>query len=93
MFVFHISGGPLVTYLEEEKRSVLIGSIHGAFEACSNDLPGLYVQSDDLAILGFIQQEVFGQGIHSFYYHAYAGVLKLNGFGNRNFNIMSHLQI
>ena len=53
----------MVTYLENERRSVLIGSVHGAFEACSNDLPGLYVEADDLSTLEFIQREVFGLGL------------------------------
>ena len=69
--VFKISGGPLVAYLEEERRSVLVGSVHGAFEDCSNDLPGLYVETDDLSILEFIQKEVFGQGNQLFYQQLY----------------------
>ena len=62
-FWLYISGGPLVTYLENERRSVLIGSVHGAFVACRNDLPGLYVEADDLSTLEFIQREVFGLGL------------------------------
>ena len=41
-------------------RFILIGTIHGAFTDCSNDIPGIYVQVDDLSVLGFIQKEVFG---------------------------------
>ena len=41
-------------------RFILIGTIHGAFTDCSNDLPGIYVQVDDLSVLGFLHKEAYG---------------------------------
>ena len=43
--IFMFSGGPVVIYEDnvfEEKygRFLLIGTVHGAFFDCSNDLPG-----------------------------------------------------
>ena len=53
----------MVTYLENKRRTVLVGTVHGAFEDCNNDLPGLYVEADDESVLSFLQKEIFGQGL------------------------------
>ena len=39
---------------------MLIGTVHGAFADCSNDLPGIFVESDDVSVLEFLHQEVYG---------------------------------
>ena len=31
-------------------RFVLIGTVHGAFADCSNNLPGIYVHTDELKV-------------------------------------------
>ena len=62
LIFFHALGGPVIAYIDEYKRSVLIGTVHGAFEDCSNDLPGLFVEVDDVSTLEFLQREVFGLG-------------------------------
>ena len=41
-------------------RFILIGTIHGAFTDCSNDLPGIYIEVDDLSVLGFLHKEAYG---------------------------------
>ena len=41
-------------------RFILIGTIHGAFTDCSNDLPGIYVEVGDLSVLGFLHKEAYG---------------------------------
>ena len=62
-----ISGGPVVAYEDnafEDKfgRFVLMGTIHGAFFECSNDLPGIYVEVDDSSILEFLYKEAYSSG-------------------------------
>ena len=41
-------------------RFILIGTIHGAFTDCSNDLPGIYIEVDDLSVLEFLHKEAYG---------------------------------
>ena len=64
---FHL-GGPVIAY--EDKafdnkfgRFILIGTVHGAFSDCSNDLPGIFVQTDHLSVLNFLYKETFGSGM------------------------------
>ena len=38
----------------------MVGTVHGAFEECSNALPGMFVEADHLSTLTFLQKEVFG---------------------------------
>ena len=57
-----ILGGPVVAYIAEAERYVLVGTVHGAFSECSNELPGLYVEADDASVLEFLQKETFGSG-------------------------------
>ena len=60
-------GGPIIAEeigaLNGEVRFVLIGTVHGAFAACSNKLPGIFVETDDLSVLEFLHQEVYGSGL------------------------------
>ena len=44
-------------------RFVLLGTVHGAFHACSNDLPGIFVETDDLSVLEFLYKEAYGSGL------------------------------
>ena len=60
-----LTGGPVIAYDSEAVgvgRFILIGTVHGAFEECSNDIPGIFVETDALAVLEFLQKEVFGRG-------------------------------
>ena len=63
---FIISGGPVI--VEESHafgnfpRFVLLGTVHGAFHDCSNDLPGIFVETDDLSVLEFLYKEAYGSG-------------------------------
>ena len=43
-------------------RFVLLGTVHGAFHDCSNDLPGIFVETDDLSVLEFLYKEAYGSG-------------------------------
>ena len=68
--LIHLIGGPVIAYVDnalEDKlgsrgRFVLIGTVHGAFSDCLNDIPGIFVQSDDLSILEFLHKTTFGSG-------------------------------
>ena len=65
----NISGGPVIAFEPDalgdgQGRSVLIGTVHGAFQDCSNDIPGIFVQTDDLTILEFLQKEVYNKGVY-----------------------------
>ena len=73
--IFINIGGPVIAYEDkafDDKfgRFILVGIIHGAFSDCSNDLPGIFVQMDDLSVLDFLYKETFGSGLsHSIYLH------------------------
>ena len=62
-------GGPVV--IEEDSafnglvRFVLIGTVHGAFSGseCSSDLPGIFVETDNLSVLKFLYKEAYGKGL------------------------------
>ena len=64
--ILSILGGPVI--VEEDSafggsvRFVLLGTVHGAFSDCSNDIPGIFVESDDLTVLEFLYKEAFGSG-------------------------------
>ena len=53
-------GGPIVTWFPEENRFFLIGIVHGGFFDCSNILPGIFVQVDEISVLNFLRKEIFG---------------------------------
>ena len=53
-------GGPIVTWFPKENRYFLIGIVHGAFFDCSNILPGIFVQVDEISVLNFLRKEIFG---------------------------------
>ena len=59
------SGGPVVAYEDnayqnKSGRFVLMGTIHGAFSKCGNDIPGIFVEVDDMTILDFLYKEAYG---------------------------------
>ena len=60
-------GGPVIVEesnsFEGNPRFVLLGTVHGAFSDCSNDIPGIFVQSDDLTVLEFLYRESYGSGL------------------------------
>ena len=62
-----ISGGPVV--VEESHafgnfpRFVLLGTVHGAFSDCANDIPGIFVETDDITVLEFLYKEAYGSGL------------------------------
>ena len=66
VFLFTILGGPVVAFEDKEKRSVLIGTIHGAFYNCDNELPGIFVETDDISVLEFLYREAYGSGLSFF---------------------------
>ena len=49
-------------YEKNEERHVLIGSVHGAFANCDNNMPGIYVSTDDSSNLQFLYQEALNSG-------------------------------
>ena len=49
-------------YEKNEERHVLIGSVHGAFANCDNNMPGIYVSTDDSSNLQFLYQEALSSG-------------------------------
>ena len=51
-------------------RFVLIGTVHGSFSDCSNDIPGIFVKTDHLSILEFLQREAYGRGLLRIYHRA-----------------------
>ena len=67
--LINLSGGPVV--IEQDSayngyvRFVLIGTVHGAFSGseCSSDLPGIFVETDNLSVLKFLYQEAYGSGL------------------------------
>ena len=63
------TGGPVVAFDTEALgvgRFILIGTVHGAFEECSNDIPGIFVETDDLTVLEFLQKEAIDAWSRSF---------------------------
>ena len=60
-------GGPVVVEeidaLDGSVRFVLMGTVHGAFADCSNDMPGIFVETDEVSVLQFLHQEVYGSGL------------------------------
>ena len=44
-------------------RFILIGTVHGAFSDCANDIPGIFVEVDDRSVLDFLHKETFGSGL------------------------------
>ena len=57
---FFFKGGPIVTWFPKKDRFFLIGIVHGGFFDCSNILPGIFVQVDEISILNFLRKEIFG---------------------------------
>ena len=53
-------GGPLVTWIPKKDRFYLIGTVSGGFFECSNILPGIFVQVDEISVLNFLRKEIFG---------------------------------
>ena len=51
------------SFEDKSGRFVLMGTIHGAFSDCSNDIPGIYVEVDDSSVLDFLHKEVYGSGL------------------------------
>ena len=62
-----ISGGPVVVEeshaFEDFPRFVLLGTVHGSFDECSNDLAGIFVATDELSTLQFLYKEAYGSGL------------------------------
>lgn len=58
-------GGPAVIIDSEEKKYVLVGTVHGAFADCEHYLPGMFVETDDFNVLEFLQKEVYGSGLYN----------------------------
>ena len=64
---FHVNwffylGGPVTFYEKNDKRHVLIGTVHGAFANCDNSMPGIYVRVDDSSNLQFLHKEALNSG-------------------------------
>ena len=53
-------GGPLVNWIPTKDRFYLIGIVSGSFFDCSNILPGIFVQVDEISVLNFLRKEIFG---------------------------------
>ena len=63
-----LSGGPVVVYEDnvvDNKfgRFILVGTVHGAFTDCGNEIPGIFVEVDDMSVLEFLYKETFGSGL------------------------------
>ena len=60
------TGGPVIVTdndgYEGSVRFLLMGTVHGAFSDCSNDIPGIFVETDDLSVLEFLYREAYGSG-------------------------------
>ena len=50
-------------YEKNDKRHVLIGTVHGAFANCDNSMPGIYVRVDDSSNLQFLHKEALNSGM------------------------------
>ena len=61
MYIFSsFKGGPLVNWIPTKDRFYLIGIVSGSFFDCSNKLPGIFVQVDEISVLNFLRKEIFG---------------------------------
>ena len=60
IFFSFFKGGPLVTWIPKKDRFYLIGTVSGGFFECSNILPGIFVQVDEISVLNFLRKEIFG---------------------------------
>ena len=67
---FNILGGPVIAEetdaFEGSVRFVLMGTVHGAFADCSNGIPGIFVETDDVSVLNFLYKEAYGSGMLKF---------------------------
>ena len=86
--LFLFSGGPVTAFEPDALgrgvgRYLLIGTVHGAFEDCSNRHPGIFVKTDELSVLEFLQKEVFGQGL--FYLVLFCILIKIPAKSNFKF--------
>ena len=54
------SGGPLLTFNENQRRFILTGVIHGALLDCTNIIPGIFVETDEYSNLNFLKKEALG---------------------------------
>ena len=65
--LFDYTGGPVVVEetnaFGEFPRFLLLGVIHGSFLKCSNNFPGMFVETDHLTVLEFLHREVYGSGL------------------------------
>ena len=61
------AGGPVIVEesnsFEGQPRFVLMGTVHGSFLDCSNDIPGIFVATDNIGVLEFLYKESFGSGV------------------------------
>ena len=62
-FDYFVLGGPVTLFEKNEKRHVLVGTVHGAFANCDNKLPGIYVRVDDSSNLQFLHKEALHSGM------------------------------
>ena len=60
-------GGPVTLYEKNERRHVLIGTVHGAFASCDNSLPGIFVRVDDSSNLQFLHKEALNSGMQIYW--------------------------
>ena len=64
-------GGPVIAEetdaFEGFVRFVLMGTVHGAFADCSNDIPGIFIEADDISVLNFLYKEAYGSGMFNFF--------------------------
>ena len=54
------TGGPFVMK-EAQDRYILVGTLHGSFQDCTNDWPTIYTRIDEFSILQFIRKVVFNE--------------------------------
>ena len=57
-------GGPVTLYEKNDERHVLIGTVHGAFASCDNNMPGIFVRIDDNSNLQFLHKEALNSGMY-----------------------------
>ena len=55
-------------YEKNDKRHVLIGTVHGAFANCDNSMPGIYVRVDDSSNLQFLHKEALNSGMSNHFF-------------------------
>merc|ERR1712051_850153 len=46
---------------EAQDRYILVGTLHGSFQDCTNDWPTIYTRIDEFSILQFIRKVVFNE--------------------------------